>query len=160
MPCPPSLKLLKTPAEELTRGTLFAGRYEIIEELGRGGMGSVYKAFDTDINEKIAIKVIKPEIAADKKVVERFKQRTEAARKIGPPAMYGQVYHLEKEAGTHFITMEYVPGEDLKNMIKMSGQLGIGTAIHITRQICEGLGEAHRLGVIHRDLKPSNVNDR
>jgi serine/threonine protein kinase/Flp pilus assembly protein TadD len=153
---PSFTKTIETPVEELTTGSTFAGRYQIIEELGKGGMGRVYKAFDTDINEKIAIKIIKPEIALDKTVVDRFSNELKVARKIGHRNV-GRMYHLEKDAGIHFITMEYVEGEDLKSMIRMSGQLGIGTAINIAQQICEGLGEAHRLGVIHRDLKPSNV---
>ncbi|MCJ7581032.1 MAG: protein kinase [Candidatus Aminicenantes bacterium] len=147
---------LETPIEELTTGSTFANRYQIIEELGKGGMGKVYKAIDTKINEKIAIKLIKSEIASNKKTIERFSNELKTARKIGHRNV-GRMYHLSEEQGTHFITMEYVPGEDLRSMIRMSGQLGIGTAIGIAKQICEGLSEAHRLGVIHRDLKPSNI---
>lgn len=153
----PSLtKTIETPVEELTRGTLFAGRYEIIEELGKGGMGKVYRVEDKKIKEEVALKLIKPEISADKKTIERFSNELKIARKITHKNVC-RMYHLGEAEGAYFITMEYIPGEDLKSMIRMSGQLGIGTTINIAKQVCEGLAEAHRLGVIHRDLKPSNI---
>lgn len=147
---------LETPKKELTTGSTFAGRYQIIEELGKGGMGKVYKALDNKINEKIALKLIKPEIASDKKIIERFSNELKMARKISHRNV-GRMYHLGEQEGAHYITMEFVPGEDLKSMIRMSGQLGIRTAINIAKQVCEGLYEAHRLGIIHRDLKPQNI---
>ncbi len=147
---------METSLEELTTGATFADRYQIIEELGKGGMGRVYKVHDTQLNEKVALKLMKPEIASDKEVVARFANELKLARKISHPGV-GRMYELMDHGGTRFITMEYIDGEDLKNMIRMSGQLGIGTAIGITQQVCEGLTEAHRLGVIHRDLKPSNI---
>ncbi|MFC2168417.1 protein kinase [Acidobacteriota bacterium] len=149
-------KTMETPVEELTTGSTFASRYQIIEELGKGGMGRVYKALDTKLNEKIAIKLIRPEIASDKKNIERFNNELKFARQISHRNV-GRMYHLEEEKGRHYITMEYVTGEDLKSMIRMSGQLSIGTAINLAKQICEGLEEAHRLDVIHRDLKPNNI---
>jgi serine/threonine protein kinase/tetratricopeptide (TPR) repeat protein len=147
---------LETPKEELTTGSTFAGRYQIIEELGKGGMGKVYKANDTDIKEKVAIKLIKPEISTDKKTIERFQNELKFARKIRHKNVC-QMFDLNREEGTYYITMEYVEGENLKNMIRMSGKLGIGTAISVAKQVCEGLVEAHKLGVVHRDLKPSNI---
>jgi serine/threonine protein kinase/tetratricopeptide (TPR) repeat protein len=147
---------IEAPKEELTTGATFAGRYQIIEELGKGGMGRVYKANDTDIKERVAIKLIKPEISTDKKTIERFQNEIKFARKIRHKNVC-QMYDLNREEGTYYITMEYVEGENLKNMIRMSGQLGIGTAISVAKQVCEGLVEAHKLGVVHRDLKPSNI---
>ncbi len=147
---------IETPREELATGTTFAGRYQIIEELGRGGMGRVYKAFDTEIGAKIALKLIKPEVAADPGTIERFRNELKTAREISHKHIC-RMYDLGREGGLYYITMEYVPGEDLKSMIRMSGQLGVGTAVTVARQLCEGLAEAHRVGVIHRDLKPSNI---
>lgn len=147
---------LKTYKEELTTGSTFAGRYQIIEELGKGGMGRVYKALDKKINEKIALKLIKSEIASDKKAIARFSNEMKLARKISHRNV-GRMYELMEEKGTPFITMEYVPGEDLKSFIRRAGPLGAGKAIFIAKEICEGLSEAHRLGVVHRDLKPHNV---
>jgi serine/threonine protein kinase/tetratricopeptide (TPR) repeat protein len=140
----------------LTTGSTFANRYQIIEELGKGGMGKVYKAFDTKIKEKIALKLIKPEIASDKETIERFSNELRFARKIRHKNVC-QMFDLGEAEGTHFITMEYVPGEDLKNMIRMSKSMSVGAAVNIARQICGGLAEAHRLGVVHRDLKPGNI---
>ncbi len=152
----PQTETLKTPVKELSTGCTFANRYQIIEELGKGGMGKVYKVFDTRIKEKIALKLIKPEIASDKETIERFSNELRFARKIRHKNVC-QMFDLGEAEGTHFITMEYVPGEDLKNMIRMSKSMSVGAAVNIARQVCEGLAEAHRLGVVHRDLKPGNI---
>ena len=153
---PSFTKTLETPVETLARGILFAGRYEIIEELGKGGMGAVYRVEDTKAKEEIALKLIKPEIAADKKTIERFRNELTTARKIRHKNICG-MYDLNEEKGTHYITMEYVPGEDLKSFLKRSGHLTITKAVSLSKQICEGLSEAHRTGVVHRDLKPANI---
>ena len=152
----PVTETLETPKEELSTGSVFAGRYQIIEELGKGGMGKVYRALDKKLNEEVALKLIKPEIASDKKTLERFNNELKFARKIAHKNV-GRMYELMEEKGTHFITMEYVPGQDLRGLIRQTGQLAVGTAISIAKQVCEGLTEAHRLGVIHRDLKPQNI---
>jgi serine/threonine protein kinase/Tfp pilus assembly protein PilF len=147
---------LLAPQEELTTGKTFAGRYQIIEELGKGGMGRVYRTLDKKLNEEVALKLIKAEIASDKKTIERFSNELKLARKISHRNV-GRMYELMEYELSHFITMEYVPGEDLKSFIKRVGLLPVGKAISITKQICEGLAEAHRLDVVHRDLKPSNI---
>ena len=153
---PVMTETLHTPVHELATGSTFAGRYQVIEELGHGGMGRVYKVFDTDIKEKIALKLLRPEIALDKETVERFSNELKLARKIRHKNICG-MFDLGKAEGTTFITMEFVPGEDLKKFIRKSGQLGAGRAVSIAKQICEGLAEAHHLGVVHRDLKPQNI---
>ncbi len=146
---------LETPQEKLTTGSMFAGRYQIIEELGKGGMGKVYKVLDKEINEKIALKLIKPEIASESKTIERFRNELKTARNISHKNIC-RMYDLNKEKGSFYITMEYVPGEDLKSLMRRV-KLDIGSVLSIGKQICEGLSEAHRLGVVHRDLKPSNI---
>ena len=147
---------LEIPKEELTRGTLFADRYEIIEELGKGGMGNVYRVEDTRTKEEIALKLIKTEISSDEKTIERFRNELTTARKIRHKNVCG-MYDLGEDRGTHFITMEYVSGQDLKGLIRQTGQLAVGTTINIAKQVCDGLAEAHKLGTVHRDLKPSNI---
>jgi TolB-like protein/tRNA A-37 threonylcarbamoyl transferase component Bud32 len=147
---------LQTPRKELTTGSTFAGRYQIIEELGQGGMGKVYKAFDKEVNVRVALKLVKPEIAADKNTIERFRNELKVAREISHKNIC-RMYDLGRDAETYFITMEYVSGEDLRSFIRRARRLDTGTAISITKQICEGLSEAHRLGVVHRDLKPGNI---
>jgi len=147
---------LQAPIKELTTGSTFASRYQVIEELGKGGMGRVYKVFDTDIKEKVALKLLKPEIASDRETIERFSNELKYARKIRHKNVCG-MYDLGKDEGTHFITMEYVQGEDLKSMIRMAAGLSIGAVLSIGKQVCDGLAEAHSLGVVHRDLKPQNI---
>jgi len=145
-----------TPRAEIATGSLFAGRYQVIEELGRGGMGRVYRALDKKLSEEVALKVIRPEVASDRTILARFHSELKLARKISHRNV-GRMYELMEEKGTHFITMEYVPGEDLRSFIRRSGQLTVGKAVAVARQVGEGLAEAHRAGVVHRDLKPSNI---
>jgi tetratricopeptide (TPR) repeat protein/predicted Ser/Thr protein kinase len=155
-PAPLLSKTLEIPKEDLRTGAVFAGRYQIIEVLGKGGMGEVYRALDTKLNEEVALKLIKPEIASDRKILERFSQELRIARKIVHKNV-GRVYELMEDARAHFITMEFISGQDLMGLIRQSGQLAPGTAVSIAKQVCEGLSEAHRLGVVHRDLKPGNI---
>jgi len=162
--CPPNSKdirpeateTLQTPVRELTTGSTFAGRYQIIEELGHGGMGKVYRALDKKLNEEVALKLIKPEIASDKDTLTLFQNELKTARKISHPHV-GRMYELMEDQGLHFITMEYIAGQDLRGLIKQTGQLTIGKAVAIAKDVCEGLAEAHGLGVVHRDLKPGNI---
>jgi serine/threonine protein kinase/tetratricopeptide (TPR) repeat protein len=119
-------------------------------------MGRVYRVEDTKVKEEIALKLIKPEIAADKKTIERFRNELKIARKIRHKNVCA-MFDLSEEKGSHYITMEYVSGGDLKKFIRRSGQMGIGKAISIAKQICDGLEEAHSLGIVHRDLKPNNI---
>jgi serine/threonine protein kinase/tetratricopeptide (TPR) repeat protein len=147
---------LQIPVQELNTGSTFAGRYQVIEELGRGGMGKVYKVVDTKIKEKVALKLIRPEVASDRDTIERFSNELRLARKIRHKNVCG-MYDLGEAEGLHFITMEYVHGEDLKSMIRMSGSLSLGMLLSVGKQICDGLSEAHGLGVVHRDLKPQNI---
>ncbi len=149
-------KTIETKGEEFTRGTTFAGRYEIIESLGTGGMGKVYRAYDNKIKEEIALKLLRPEIATNKKTIERFSNEIRLSRKITHRNVC-RMHDLNEHQELQYITMEYVPGEDLKSFIRRVGHLPPGKAISIGRQICEGLTEAHALGVIHRDLKPQNI---
>jgi serine/threonine protein kinase len=153
---PSVTKTLETPPKGLVLGSTFAGRYQIIEELGKGGMGSVYKALDTQINEEVAIKLIRPEIASDEQTLERFSNELKLARKISHKNVC-RMYHLEKGEETPYISMEYLEGQDLKKLIWEKEKLSAEEAIGIAQQVCEGLIEAHRLGVVHRDLKPQNI---
>ena len=149
-------KTLETPVEGLKQGTIFAGRYKITEELGKGGMGTVYKALDKELNEEVALKLIKPEITADEKTIERFKNELKLARKIGHRNV-SRMYELMEAEGKPFITMEFVEGEDLKSHLRREERISIDEAVRIAKQVSEGLSEAHRMGVVHRDLKPQNI---
>jgi serine/threonine-protein kinase len=149
-------KTLKTPLIGLDIGAIFAGRYHIIEEIGRGGMGRVYKVFDREIKEKVALKLLRPEISDDEKMIERFRNELKFARKITHKNIC-RMYDFNKEKEVIYITMEYVSGEDLKSSVTRVGPLSPGKTIFIAKQICKGLAEAHKLGVVHRDLKPQNI---
>ena len=152
----PQAETLLQPIKELAAGTNFSGRYQVIEGLGEGGMGKVYKVFDNKIKEKIALKLIRPELALDAEVLERFSREMTLARKIGHRNVC-RMFDLGEADGAHFLTMEYVSGVDLKTMIRMSGSLGVGTVLSIGKQVADGLAEAHNLGIVHRDLKPQNI---
>jgi len=143
-------------AHQIRRGALFAQRYEVIEELGRGGMGRVYRVLDTKVDEEVALKIIRPEVSGDKQTIERFRQEVKLARKISHRNVC-RMYQLGEDEEIHYLTMEYVRGESLKNMLKMTRQMSTNTALQIGRQLAEGLAEAHQRGVVHRDLKPGNV---
>jgi len=142
--------------KEFKIGSTFAGRYLIIEELGKGGMGSVYKVLDKEVDEKIALKFLNPEVAANEKTITRFRNELKTARKISHKNVC-RIYDLSKGKGIYYITMEYVSGDDLKHMIRMMGQLSLGKALFIAKQVCEGLVQAHKKGIVHRDLKPQNI---
>ncbi|MCX6569614.1 MAG: serine/threonine protein kinase [Candidatus Aminicenantes bacterium] len=146
----------QTPGKGLERGTTFARRFEIIEEIGKGGMGTVYKAYDSKIREVVALKLLKPEIASDLEVIERFRNEIKLARQVSHRHVC-RMYDLGEEWLSIYISMEYVAGEDLKRFIHRAGHLNEAKALDLTKQILEGLVEAHRLGVIHRDLKPQNI---
>ena len=141
---------------ELATGATVAGRYQVIEELGRGGMGRVYKVFDTEVQERIALKLLKPELAGDRDTLDRFARELKLARRITHRNVC-RLYDLGREGSTSYLTMEYVAGEDLRRLMRQVGTFGSGQIVRLARQLCEGLAEAHRLGVVHRDLKPQNI---
>ena len=138
-------KTLETTPEGLGKGELFAGRFELIEELGAGGMGIVYRAYDKEVGEEIALKVLHPDIAVDEKTVDRFRNEIKLARRITHKNVC-RMHELHQDGKDLFITMEYVPGQDLKGLIKESGALPAGRAISIAKQVCEGLGRSPRPG--------------
>jgi tetratricopeptide (TPR) repeat protein/predicted Ser/Thr protein kinase len=148
--------LYPSPSLELTPGTTFAGRYLIIEDLGKGGMGKVYKVLDQEINEKVALKLIKPEIAADRETIDRFQNEIKITRRITHKNVC-RMYHLGRENDNYYITMEFIRGQNLKKIIRMTRELSLEATLNIAQQICHGLIEAHRLGIVHRDLKPQNI---
>ena len=119
-------------------------------------MGNVYKVYDAEVEEKVALKLLNPEIASDEETIKRFRNELKLTRTISHKNVC-RMYDLGQQEGVYYITMEYVAGENLKSFIRRSGQLTVDKAIGIAAEICEGLAEAHRLGVVHRDLKPQNI---
>jgi serine/threonine-protein kinase len=119
-------------------------------------MGHVYKAIDTSVKDKIALKVLPPDMAADRDALERFSREVQLARRITHRNVC-RLFDLGTSDGIHYLTMEFVPGEDLKRLMRKVGALGAGKIVRIARDLCDGLAEAHRLGIVHRDLKPQNI---
>jgi len=146
----------RIPCGELAPGSDFAGRYAIVDELGRGGMGRVFKALDREIGEMIALKVLVPEFSLDERMIERFRNELKLARRIAHKNVC-RIFDLGNCEGTYFITMEYIPGDTLKNIVRMMGAFAPERALSVAGQVCDGMAEAHRLGVIHRDLKSANI---
>ena len=138
-------------------GSVFANRYEVKEILGAGGMGVVYRAFDRELQEPVAIKTLRAELLTGGSVaLERFKQEIRLARRIAHRNVV-RTYDLGEVAGTYFLTMEYVEGTSLKHLIGSRGKLPIPVTITIGKQLCRALEVAHAEGVIHRDIKPQNM---
>src|SRR5437588_3905868 len=152
----------KTPAGALD-GTpilqpqsVLGQRYEILELLGQGGMGAVYKARDREVDQLVALKVIRPDLASNPAIIERFKQELILARQVTHRNVI-RIYDLAEADGVKFITMEFVAGEDLRALAHEKGKLTPQEAVEVMRQVCQALDAAHSVGVIHRDLKPQNI---
>ena len=144
-----------TALAELRPGSMLAGRYEIQQLLGEGGMGAVYKALDTELDRVVAVKVIRPELAGRPEVLARFKQELILARQVTHRNVI-RIFDLGQADGIRFITMEYVEGHDLKTLLKRQ-KFSPEEAAGIMGQVCLALEAAHAESVIHRDLKPPNV---
>jgi serine/threonine-protein kinase len=143
--------------DSLSRGSVFAGRYEIGDVLGRGGMGVVYRAHDRQLGEAVAIKVLRPELGSlDATVLERFKQELRLARRITHRNVV-RTYDLGESSGTYYITMELVRGTTLASFIRDAGRLDVRATLTIGKQLCRALEVAHEEGIVHRDIKPQNL---
>jgi TolB-like protein/Tfp pilus assembly protein PilF/predicted Ser/Thr protein kinase len=146
---------LITPKENLQKGSTVAGRYTIIEELGRGGMGVVYKAEDTKLKRTVALKFLPPELTHIPDVKDRFMREAQAAAALDHPNIC-TVYEFDEAEEEAFISMAYIEGQSLRKKIE-SGPLELDEALRIALQIAEGLQHAHKKGVVHRDIKSANV---
>jgi tetratricopeptide (TPR) repeat protein len=154
----PSTRISGTQASQsdVQIGDLLGGRYEVLQLLGEGGMGAVYKARDVELEREVALKVIKPEMAEHPEILQRFKQELILARQITDRNVI-RIFDIGEAGRTKFITMEYLEGEDLHRILKQRGKLDIAEAVDIMEQVASGLAAAHREGIIHRDLKPGNI---
>src|SRR5579864_7463350 len=140
----------------LSEHKILGSRYEILKKLGEGGMGAVYKARDLEVDRLVALKVIRPDLAANREILQRFKQELILARQITHKNVV-RIYDMGEADGVKFITMEYVDGDDLRSLLRKSGKRPPPEAVSIMQQICRALDACHAEGVIHRDLKPGNV---
>ena len=153
----PTMRMQAGGAPIIEPGQLFVRRYLVKEVLGVGGMGMVFKAIDQELNEPIAIKTLKSEmLTKDPSALERFRSEIKLARRISHRNVV-RTHDIGEEGGVYYITMEYVEGKSLKELIRGRGKLPAAATITIARQICRGLEVAHEQGIIHRDIKPQNI---
>ncbi len=131
-------------------------RYQILQEVGRGGMGIVFQAYDKQLRENVAIKVLSPFLSNDPESLERLRREVTSARKITHPNVI-KIFDIAETGGLHYITMEYFPGQNLRQHISRKGGMSLEEGLQIIFQICDGLEAAHANGIIHRDLKSQNV---
>lgn len=136
--------------------TVLGNRYEIIKKIGDGGMAFVYEARDKLLNRTVAIKVLRPEFVDDEEFLSKFKREAEAVASLSHPNIVN-VYDVGEDGKVHYIVMELIEGQNLKDIIKNEGTLDEYTALDITKQIAKALGAAHKKGIIHRDIKPHNI---
>lgn len=141
---------------QFSPGAIVAERYVIRERVGAGGMGVVYRAFDQELSNEVALKVLKPKYSNDSEMIHRFKQEVNLARKIHHDNVI-QLYDFEKVNNLLYISMEFFPSRDLKAMIRTEQTFNIDTIIQVMAQVCSGLWSAHRIGIVHRDIKPQNI---
>ena len=137
-------------------GKVLGNRYEILEEIGSGGMATVYKAKDKILNRFVALKILKDEFANDVEFIKRFQVEAQSAASLSHPNIVS-IYDVGFEAGMHYIVMELVSGKTLKDIIKEKGKLPWREAVGIASQIASGLSQAHQNHIIHRDIKPHNI---
>src|SRR6266849_3663895 len=152
----PRLSNIFPKQNQLQIGDVLGGRFEILDVLGEGGMGTVYKALDREVDHLVALKLIRPEMAAHPPILARFKQELLTARQLTHRNVI-RIYDLSDVDGVKFITREFVEGRDLRKLLLDQGKLSPEQAVEIIRQVCLALEAAHSNGVIHRDLKPQNI---
>ena len=132
------------------------GRYQVLKELGRGGMGIVFQAYDKQLKEQVAIKILSPLLSNDSDALERLKREVSAARRITHSNVI-RIHDIAEANGLHYVSMEFFGGTNLKEYMKQAGHLSLMEAFNIAAQVCDGLRAAHEQGVIHRDLKTQNI---
>lgn len=143
---------------QVEKGQLFAGRYEVLGTLGKGGMGIVYRAEDKRLDEVVALKVLRPEVLEnDPTLLQRFKEELRLARRITHKNVLRTHDFDVTQDGTPYISMEYLEGVTLKELVQGKGALPVGVGLRIAKQMCAGLNAAHQQGVVHRDIKPHNM---
>lgn len=148
-------KTLRKPKKDQLLGKTIVGRYKIIDKLGEGGMGVVYKAKDTRLDRSVALKFLPPELTSDKEAKKRFIQEAKAAAALNHPHIC-TIYEIDEAEEQTFISMEYIEGQSLKDKLG-SDPLAIDEAKEIALQVAEGLEKAHKKGIVHRDIKPANI---
>src|SRR5229473_903697 len=154
--CPADGAVLKQTGDDLIGQTL-ADKYRIEELISEGGMGAVYRGTHVLMDKTVAVKVLRPSLAADDTIVARFSREAKAASRIAHPHALSVTDFGEAENGVVFLVMEYLEGRTLKDLIRNEGAMTLDRAVEIVRQVSGALDAAHQQGVIHRDLKSENI---
>jgi serine/threonine-protein kinase len=141
---------------EKVTGKILGNRYHLLELIGEGGMALVYKAECSLLCRTVAVKILRPQFASDSEFVERFRREARAAASLSQPNIVG-IYDVGQEDGIDYIVMEYIPGDNLKDIIRKEAPLSIDRALDITKQISAALHHAHQRNIVHRDIKPHNI---
>lgn len=152
----PQEKAFSSSGARFIPGTVLANRYRIIGLLGKGGMGEVYRADDLKLGQSVALKFLPEKLERDQAMLDRFHREVRVARQISHPNIC-RVFDIGEVNGQHFLSMEYIDGEDLSALLRRIGRLPADKAVEVANQLCSGLAAAHLEGVLHRDLKPANV---
>jgi serine/threonine-protein kinase len=152
-----SLEAVTAPSAAVSKGSVFGGRYDVLGTIGKGGMGVVYRAHDRKLDEVVALKVLRSEVLKDDPtLLDRFKQEIKLARRITHRNVL-RTHDFGESDGTPYISMEYLEGVTLKELIRGKGALPLPVGLRIAKQMCLGLEAAHQEGVVHRDIKPQNM---
>ena len=140
----------------IVKGSKINDRYQIIKTLGEGGMANVYLAYDTILDRKVAVKVLRGDLANDEKFVRRFQREALSASSLSHPNIV-EMYDVGEDDGQYYIVMEYVEGITLKQLLKKRGSLTITEVMDIMSQLTDGMAHAHDSFIVHRDIKPQNI---
>src|SRR4051812_32814167 len=154
--CPADGEALEKDPDSLV-GTILSGKYRIDARLNEGGMGTVYRGTHVLMDKTVAVKVLRPSLAADQKIVARFSREARAASRISHPHAISVTDFGEDENGIVFLVMEYLEGETLKELIRREGPMPLDRVVDIIKQVGQALDAAHQQGVVHRDLKSDNI---
>lgn len=136
--------------------TILKNRYRLVAQQGSGGMAVIYKAIDLELSRTVAVKILRPSLTSDPAFLTRFRNEARSVANLNHPNIV-TVYDVGNEGQTHFIVMEFVEGQDLKRIIKTDGVLSVDRALKLSIQLCNGIGFAHRAGLVHADVKPQNI---
>jgi serine/threonine protein kinase len=146
----------QTPTTMLQLAGALEKRYQILQEIGRGGMGVVFQAYDKQLHEQVAVKLLSPFLSHDSEALERLKREVSSARRITHPNVI-RIHDIGEAGGLHYVSMEFFAGTNLKDYVRQQGALSVMQVHQILLQLCDGLEAAHSQGIVHRDLKSQNV---
>ena len=151
----PPTKTLETPFRAFAKGSVVAGKYRVLEMIGRGGMGVVYKAEDTKLQRPVALKFLTEDLVHDRQAIERFQREARAVSALNNPHIC-TIYDIDEHEGQHFIALEFLEGKTLREYM-LGKRLEVDQIVDLAIQVAGGLEAAHAKGIIHRDIKPGNI---